>query len=329
MKTIEVKDVSKYFKIYKRQKGLAGTLKALFSNDFEIKKAVDNISFSIQKGELVGFIGPNGAGKSTTIKMLCGILLPSSGEIMVNGRTPFKEREKNAMNIGVVFGQRSQLYWDLPIIETFDLYQKMYRIDENRYQRNLEFYIELLGMEEFLHVPVRQLSLGQKMRANLAIALLHDPEIVYLDEPTIGLDIVAKDKIRNFIREVNREKNITVILTTHDMDDIECICNKLIMIDKGKIIYDGLLSEFKGSYCHESMLIIDAQGGELLIEDPRLKMIKEEGSRKIILYDKRTINSGEAISLITRKNQIVDLTLKEPEIEEVIKKIYEGSIITD
>jgi len=326
MAVIELDNVTKDFKIYKIQKGFSGAIKSLFSREYEIKRAVDNISIHIGKGELVGFIGPNGAGKSTTIKMLCGILVPSSGHISVNGRDPSIEREKNALNIGVVFGQRSQLYWDLPMDETFDLYKKMYRIEDTRFKRNVEFYIDLLDMQEFFRRPVKQLSLGQKMRANIAVALLHDPEIVYLDEPTIGLDIVAKDKMRRFIREVNKEKKTTVILTTHDMDDIELTCNKLIMIDKGKIIYDGMISEFKQTYCHDNMLVIDFQDESSTIEDSRLKVIKVEGNRKTIIYDKRNINSGEAISLITRNNKVNDLILKEPEIEEVVKKIYEESI---
>ena len=323
MAIIELDCVTKDFKINKIKKGFTGAIKSLFSREYDIKRAVDNISINIERGELVGFIGPNGAGKSTTIKMLCGILVPTSGRISVNGRDPSIEREKNAFNIGVVFGQRSQLYWDLPMDETFDLYKKMYRIEEKRFKRNVEFYVDLLDMQEFFRRPVKQLSLGQKMRANIAVALLHDPEIVYLDEPTIGLDIVAKDKMRHFIREINKEKKTTVILTTHDMDDIENICNKLVMIDKGKIIYDGMLSEFKRAYCHDNMLIVDFKDSNFVLEDSRLKVIKVEGNRKTIIYDKREISSGEAISMITRNNIVNDLTLKEPEIEEVVKKIYE------
>lgn len=323
MAIIKLEGVTKDFKIYKIKKGFSGAIKSLFSREYDIKRAVDNISLNIERGELVGFIGPNGAGKSTTIKMLCGILVPSSGQVSVNGRDPSIERAKNALNIGVVFGQRSQLYWDLPMDETFDLYKKMYRIEEGRFKRNVEFYVDLLDMKEFFRRPVKQLSLGQKMRANIAVALLHDPEIVYLDEPTIGLDIVAKDRMRHFIREINREKKTTVILTTHDMDDIENICNKLIMIDKGRIIYDGMLSEFKQAYCHDNALVVDFQDENCIVEDSRLKVIKAEGNRKTIIYDKRNISSGEAISLITRNNTVNDLTLKEPEIEEVVKKIYE------
>ena len=326
MPIIEINNVTKNFKINKIQKGFSGAIKSLLSREYKIKRAVDNISISIEKGELVGFIGPNGAGKSTTIKMLCGILVPSSGQILVDGRDPSVERARNALNIGVVFGQRSQLYWDLPMDETFDLYKKMYRIEDKRFKRNVEFYVDLLDMHEFFRRPVKQLSLGQKMRANIAVALLHDPEIIYLDEPTIGLDIVAKDKIRHFIREINKEKKTTVILTTHDMDDIENICNKLVMIDNGKIIYDGILSEFKRTYCHDNVIIVDFQDLNSVIEDSRLKVVKVEGNRKTIIYDKQDISSGEAISLVTRNNIVKDLMLKEPEIEDVIKKIYEKNM---
>lgn len=221
------------------------------------------ITFSIDKGELVGYVGPNGAGKSTTIKILCGILTPTSGLILVDGRVPYENRKENALRIGVVFGQRSQLFWDLPMGETFELYKRMYRMEERRYKENLAFFIELLDMEEFLNRPVRQLSLGQKMRANLAISLLHDPEIVYLDEPTIGLDVLAKSKIRQFIREVNRQRKTTVILTTHDMDDIEQICDRLIMIDKGQLQFDGRLDDFIRTYSGGYMLIVDLRMKQL------------------------------------------------------------------
>ncbi|MGE5606387.1 MAG: ABC transporter ATP-binding protein, partial [Bacteroidota bacterium] len=244
MAFIEVNQVSKEFQVYIRRKGFGNAVKSLFWRPYEVKKAVENISFRMNQGEVVGYIGPNGAGKSTTIKMLAGILYPTSGEILVNGRIPYENRKENARRIGIVFGQRSQLYWDLPMEETFELYQKIYRIGERQFRQNLDFFVELLDMKEFLRRPVRQLSLGQKMRANLAVALLHDPEIIYLDEPTIGLDVVAKERIRRFIKEVNQEKKTTVILTTHDMTDIEKVCDRIIMIDHGRILHDGPLAGF-------------------------------------------------------------------------------------
>jgi ABC-2 type transport system ATP-binding protein len=324
MAFIEVENVSKEFNIYKRQKGFLNSVKSIFSRQYEMKKAVNDISFSIGRGELVGYIGPNGAGKSTTIKMLTGILVPSSGSIIVDDRVPYINRRGNAMHIGVVFGQRSQLYWDLPMEETFELYKKMYKINDARFKQNVEFYVELLEMKEFLQAPVRQLSLGQKMRANIATALLHDPDTIFLDEPTIGLDVVAKSRIRHFIKEVNREKQTTVILTTHDMDDIDQICNRLIMIDKGKIIYDGTLDSFKKTYSNGFMITADFLENNVQIIDKRLRIIKEEGPRKFILCNKQEINAGEAITLLTRNYNIVDLNIKEPEIEELVRNIYEN-----
>ncbi len=326
MPIITVSNVSKDYKIYKTEKGFVNSLKSIFSRNFEIKNAVNNISLSIEKGELVGYIGSNGAGKSTTIKMLCGILLPTSGEILVNNLIPYKNRQQNALHIGVVFGQRSQLYWDLPMEETFDLYKKMYRIDELQFKRNLEFYIELLNMKEFLRTPVRQLSLGQKMRANLAGALLHDPEIVYLDEPTIGLDVFAKSRIREFLREINKEKKTTILLTTHDMHDIEQICSRIIMIDKGKILYDGSLKQFKSVHSKGmQILVADFENKEIVINDKRLNLIKQEESRKWILFDKEQINAVEAINILTQDNQLIDLNLTSPDIEEIVKNFYDES----
>lgn len=326
MSFIEVNSVTKEFKSYKRQKGFLNSLKSLFYRQYEVKKAVDDITFHIDKGELVGYIGKNGAGKSTTIKMLSGILLPTSGEIIVDGRIPYRERKQNAMHMGIVFGQRSQLYWDLPVEDTFDLFKKMYKISADRFKRNVDFYVELLDMKEFLTRPVRQLSLGQKMRADIAVALLHDPDIVYLDEPTIGLDILAKNKIREFIKEINRQKNTTVILTTHDMDDIEEICNRLIMIDKGSIIYDGSIKELRDLYAEDYVITVDFIDTDAKVMDMRLQVIKQEGTKKTIVCNKKEISVAEAVTLITRSYDITDFELQEPRIEDIIKKIYEKGI---
>ncbi|HBN85911.1 MAG TPA: sugar ABC transporter ATP-binding protein [Clostridiales bacterium] len=325
MSYISVENISKEFKIYHREKGFANIVKSMFARKYSIKKAVENINFSIDKGELVGYVGPNGAGKSTTIKMLSGILIPTSGKITVDGRIPYENRQENAMHIGVVFGQRSQLFWDLPVEDTFDLYRKMYLVDKTKFKRNLEFYTDLLEMKDFIKMPVRQLSLGQKMRANIAIALLHDPEIVYLDEPTIGLDVLAKENIRKFIQEVNKEKKTTVILTTHDMDDIEQICNRLIMIDKGQIIYDGKISDFKKRAEGENVLIVeygDTDPVDFILTDTRIKLLQEEGKRKWFKYCKTEINTAEVISFVTKDRQVQDILLKEPEIEDIVKKMY-------
>lgn len=319
---IEVKNISKEFKIYKREKGFVNGIKSLVKPEYEIKKAVKDISFNIDKGELVGYIGPNGAGKSTTIKMLSGILFPSEGEVLINGKIPHKNRKQNAMDIGVVFGQRSQLFWDLPMDETFELYKKMYKIEDSRYKRNVDFYIELLEMQEFVKTPVRQLSLGQKMRANIAVALLHDPQIVYLDEPTIGLDVVAKDRIRKFIREVNKEKQTTLMITTHDMDDIEQICDRVIMIDKGQKLYDGTIENLKDTYYTGSMLIVDFENEQVKLEHDKIQVVKEEGRRKWLLYRKEEISTTEAIKYITQRYDILELNLSEPDIEDVVREMY-------
>lgn len=327
MSLIQVENVTKEFRIYKREKGFANTVKSLFTRQYEVKRAVNNISFDIEKGDLVGYVGPNGAGKSTTIKMLTGILLPTSGSITVNGALPYANRKENAMHIGVVFGQRSQLYWDLPVEDTFELYKKMYKISDSRFKRNIEFYVELLGLQEFLQKPVRQLSLGQKMRANITVALLHDPEIVYLDEPTIGLDVVAKSRIRHFIREINREKRTTVILTTHDMDDIEQTCNRLIMIDKGTKIYDGTVTGFKESHNRRFMIQVEFACDNVTVNDERFSIAGEEGPSRKFICDKETMGIGEAVTYLTRNYDINDIRIKEPEIEEIVRNVYEKAAL--
>ncbi|MBO9599793.1 MAG: ATP-binding cassette domain-containing protein, partial [Cohnella sp.] len=257
MALIEVTDLIKEYKLNVRKKGLTGAIRSLLVPEFRLKRAVDSISFSIDKGDTVGFIGPNGAGKSTTVKMLTGILAPTSGSVTIGGLSPFKERKKNAMRIGVVFGQKTQLWWDLPVIDTFDLLRHIYRIPASAYKRNLAMFSEMLGLQDFIHVPVRQLSLGQKMRADIAAALLHDPEILFFDEPTIGLDVVAKEKIREFITFVNREKGTTMLFTTHDMDDIERTCNRMIIIDKGTKIYDGTVEDIKRTYGNDRIMVVE------------------------------------------------------------------------
>lgn len=323
MAFIEVESVSKEFRIRKRPKGLGNAFRSVLRPEWETRRAVDDITFSVERGELVGYIGPNGAGKSTTVKMLAGILVPTKGRLEVGGMVPHKNRTANALRMGVVFGQRSQLFWDLPMEETFDLYRKMYRIESVRFKRNVEFFVELLEMKEFLRTPVRQLSLGQKMRADITVALLHDPEVVYLDEPTIGLDVVAKDRIRRFVKAVNAERNTTVILTTHDMEDIARICGRLIMIDRGKIVHDGRISDFMEKFGGEHMMSVEF-AGDPVVTDPRLKVVKREGPRWVILFHRREIGPGEAVSLVARSNAVVDISLKEPNIEEIVRGIYES-----
>lgn len=305
---IEVNHVKRYYKIAKREEGMAKTLQHLFHRRYEIRKAVDDVSFSIQKGEIVGFIGPNGAGKSTTIKMLAGILYPDEGEVVIDGYIPYRQRKQYVGNIGVVFGQKSQLNWDLPLIESFELMKYIYKIPADLYEKNLTKFTRLLDMEAFLHQPVRQLSLGQRMRGDIAAALLHSPKLVFFDEPTIGLDVIAKEKIRNFIINMNETEKTTIIFTTHDLQDIEKVCRRLIIIDSGKKIYDGSLEQIKKLYA-------DIKNIELIYED---------GSKRIKTFDTSKKPMSEIVEQIFSQNEIKDISICEPGIDEIIRDIYEG-----
>ncbi|HWI66488.1 MAG TPA: ATP-binding cassette domain-containing protein [Symbiobacteriaceae bacterium] len=325
---IEVKGLRKEFQIAKRKEGAFGAIRSLFSREYTTKVAVNQVSFAIQPGELVGYIGPNGAGKSTTIKMLTGILVPSGGEVRVRGLVPYEKRVENARQIGVVFGQRTQLWWDLPTIESFELLQHIYKVPADKYQRNMARFKDLLGLEEFLQTPVRQLSLGQRMRADLAAALLHDPEILYLDEPTIGLDVVAKEKIREFIKEINRERGVTVILTTHDMQDIEKICERMILIDKGTVIYDGPVAQIKERFGKLRTLVVDLEpngfGDDLGVEGA--ETVKREGNRFWLRFNRDEISASQLIARVSERYAIRDLTVEEPEIEGIISRIYQEGL---
>lgn len=330
---IEVKHLRKTFRIVRRQAGMMGALRSIFRRDYIEKHAVDDVSFSIGRGEMVGYIGPNGAGKSTTIKILTGILVPTSGTVRVDGIVPYRQRMENARQIGVVFGQRTQLWWDLPTIESFELLRSIYGIPEDRYRRNLSMFTEILGLDQFLDTPVRQLSLGQRMRADLAASLLHEPPILYLDEPTIGLDVVAKEHMRRFIQEINREKNVTVILTTHDMADIERLCQRMILIDHGKIVYDGSLAHIKETYGRERILVVDfdddVDDGDKFVRQlqlPGTSWMRRDGRRHWIRFDRKRLTAGQLIERIGRERAIRDITLEEPEIEAIIRQIYEHGL---
>lgn len=307
---IEVKNVKKYYKIAKQEKGLSSSLKQLFHRRCETKKAVDDISFSIKKGEIVGFIGPNGAGKSTTIKMLSGILYPDEGSIEINGFIPYKQRKEYVKNIGVVFGQKTQLNWDLPLIESFELLKYIYKIPQETYEENIAKFTELLDMEGFIRQPVRQLSLGQRMRGDIVAALLHYPEIVFFDEPTIGLDVVAKEKIREFIRYMNEKEHTTMIFTTHDMQDIEKVCNRLIIIDKGKKIYDGSVAEIRNRYASSKSV-------EVLLEN---------GEKETYTFDVNETPMSQVMEKLFSQYSVKDISICEPEIDGIIRDIYEGGI---
>lgn len=307
---IEVSNVKKYYKIAKRSKGFGASVKGLINRKFEVKKAVDDISFSIKKGEIVGFIGPNGAGKSTTIKMLSGILYPDAGKLKSNGYIPYKQRKQYVKNIGVVFGQKSQLNWDLPLIESFELMKYIYKIPQSKYEENLEKFTGLLEMEDFIEQPVRQLSLGQRMRGDIVAALLHSPEVVFFDEPTIGLDVVAKEKIREFIKYMNETEQTTIIFTTHDMQDIEKVCERLIIIDSGKKIYDGSIEEIKNRYAHLKTI----------------EMLLENGEKVLKTFDVNETPMNEVMEKLFLEHHIKDISICEPEIDGIIRDIYEGRV---
>lgn len=275
---IKVENLSKEFKISKKYPGFKGALRSFFSTEYTIKKAVDDISFEINDGEIVGYIGANGAGKSTTIKMMTGILTPSSGRIIVDGVIPYENREKNAKNIGVVFGQKTQLWWDLPVSETFPLLKDIYGVSDEDYEERMNYFKEILGLDEFFLSPVRTLSLGQRMRADLAAALIHNPKIIYLDEPTIGLDVVVKESVRKAIKDINEKYGTTIILTTHDLNDIEELCNRIIIIDSGKKIYDGELEGVKEQFGYLTTIEIQ------LKDKSNIEKINFARLMEIILY---------------------------------------------
>mgnify|MGYP002508709848 FL=1 len=310
---IEVNNVKRYYKVAKRKEGIENSLKHLLRREYVVKKAVDDISFTIKKGEIVGFIGPNGAGKSTTIKMLSGILYPDDGNVIIDGFVPYKQRKQYVKNIGVVFGQKSQLNWDLPLIESFELMRYIYKIPKDLYEENLQLFTRLLDMEDFINQPVRQLSLGQRMRGDIVAALLHSPKIVFFDEPTIGLDVVAKEKIRNFIKYMNETRQTTIIFTTHDMQDIEKVCQRLIIIDSGKKVYDGSIQEIKDKYASIKNI-------ELLMED---------GSKEVRTFDTSEQPMNQIMSTIFADSQVKDISICEPDIDEIIRDIYEGNGMLD
>ncbi|GAA0821377.1 ABC transporter ATP-binding protein [Clostridium tertium] len=332
---IKVENLSKEFKSNKKYPGFKGAIKSFFSRKYIIKKAVDNISFEIEDGEIVGYIGANGAGKSTTIKMMTGILTPSSGTISINGLIPYEDREKNAKDIGVVFGQRTQLWWDLPLSETFSLLKDIYDVNDKDYKERMEFLNEVLEINEFILSPVRTLSLGQRMRADLAAALLHNPKIIYLDEPTIGLDVVVKEKVRSAIKEINKKYGTTVILTTHDLNDIEELCNRIIIIDNGIKIYDGSLSDIKDIYGYITTIEVQVKslkGNENFDINNEMNISKENLEMKvlenkiIVRFNRIFTNQAEIISKIISNFDVLDFSILETSIEEIIKKIYRKEV---
>jgi ABC-2 type transport system ATP-binding protein len=287
-----------------------------------VVRAVDGVSFEIEAGSLVGYVGPNGAGKSTTVKMLTGILVPSAGRISVAGLDPSRQRIQLARRIGVVFGQRVQLWWDLPLRDSFELLRHIYRVPYERWRTNLDAFTELLELGPFLETPVRQLSLGQRMRGELTAAMLHDPEILFLDEPTIGLDVVAKARVREFLTTVNRERSVTVLLTTHDLSDIERLCRRLLIIDHGRVIYDGGLDALIERYGEERTLIVDLEEPAEPLQVDGARVVRVEGPRQWLRFRRHEVSAAQLTSAVAAQAALVDLAIDEPDIEDVVRRIY-------
>lgn len=344
---IKMTNLNKEFKILKRHEGIKGSIRDLFSRDYQMLKAVDNVTMDIMPGEIVGYLGPNGAGKSTTIKMMTGVLEPTSGEILVNGRVPYENRTRNAQDIGVVFGQRSQLWWALPAIESFRILKEIYQISDKDFKENLEYYDALVGASELYHKPVRQMSLGQRTLCDILAAFLHNPGVVFMDEPTIGLDVSMKSKIRELVGSLNREKGTTIILTTHDMGDVDALCKRIVIIDKGKMIYDNdieHLRKFFGAYrtiriqfhrCAEDFgdEVRKKQAQEvetwlrLRFPDSKSLAVLVEDNWIQILINEDEVRMMEAVNCIQENRQIADMSIQEISTESVIRKIYEGGVV--
>src|SRR5208282_6357016 len=327
--SIHVQDLSKDFRTFRRRPGIWGGLQNLFVRDYQTVQAVDHITFDVTQGEMVGYIGPNGAGKSTTIKMLTGILVPTSGELRVGSYLPWRDRTQYVRTIGVVFGQRTQLWWDIAVVESFHLLRKMYGVSQRDYDERMAVFGEILGLKDYLHTPVRKLSLGERMRCDLAAALLHNPPLLFLDEPTIGLDVVAKDHIRQFLRSINREFRTTVLLTTHDLDDIEELCRRIMIIDHGRVLYDGPLSDLKQRLLRTKQIKFAlkdrAQAGGIAAfcrDGLEAEQVDELTYR--IRFDRVKVSTSDLIRQILAAVEVRDLLIEDEPIEEIVKRIYAG-----
>ena len=322
---IVVENLVKTFRIARRRAGLWGAVRGLARREYREVRALDGIGFRIEPGELVGYVGPNGAGKSTTIKILSGILVPDSGRCEVLGQVPWLERVRYVAQIGVVFGQRTQLWWDLPVIESFELLSSIYRVPQADYERQRDELVELLGVSPLLDTPVRQLSLGQRMRCDLVAALLHAPRLVFLDEPTIGLDATAKLAMRDFVRRLNRERGVTVILTTHDMDDIEALCTRVVVIANGVILCDGTLAELRSRVTRERRLIVHLANGAEEVSDEDARVVERDGERVQLTYDPERVATAELIGRVCARHDVRDLFVENPPIEEIIAELYRSN----
>ncbi|MEE0060719.1 MAG: ATP-binding cassette domain-containing protein [Acutalibacteraceae bacterium] len=333
---IQVENLSKEFKKTIKQPGIIGSVKSLFKPQTEKVLAVDNVSFSVPKGEVLGFIGPNGAGKSTVIKMLTGILTPTSGQCVINGKIPQKDRKNYVREIGVVFGQRTQLWWDLPLQETYSVLKEIYEVPDDKFKQRMAFLNEVLDLETFIKSPVRTLSLGQRMRADIAASLLHSPKVLFLDEPTIGLDVVVKDNIRKAIAQINAEEDTTVILTTHDLSDIELLCKRIVMIDKGKNVFDGNLQELKSKYgqmrelCFETdtTASIEEKLGykhSFNVADDDIELMIDNNTVKV-RFNSSKIAVADMLSHTLSKVNVKDINVKDADIEEIIRRLYKEGV---
>jgi ABC-2 type transport system ATP-binding protein len=340
MKIIEVNGLGKTFRVTKRRSGLFGGLRSIVDPEIKRVEAVHDLSLSIEAGEMIGLIGPNGAGKSTTIKMLTGILVPSEGKMRVAGFDPVRQRRELAQRIGVVFGQRTQLWWDLPLIDSLRLLRHLYRVPEERFIANLTRLRSMLALDEFIETPVRQLSLGQRMRGDLAAAMLHDPALLYLDEPTIGLDVVAKARIREILQQINAERGVTLLLTTHDMDDIEMLCPRMVIIDHGRKLYDGSVEAIRERFGGERALVATLDAAELanLPHDTRgwpildilpngVTLAQVEKPRLWLSFKRDAIPAHDLVTWLGTRYRLRDVTFQEPEIEDVIRRIYEENLL--
>lgn len=318
---IELKNISKTFKVAKRSAGFTEAVKGLFKKDYTYINALQDVSFTINDGEMVGYIGPNGAGKSSTIKIMSGVLTPDSGECIINGRTPWKDRVSHVREIGVVFGQRSQLWWDVPVIDSFELIRDIYKVDKSEYKKTLSSLTELLDIGEIVKTPARQLSLGQRMRCEIAASLLHNPKILFLDEPTIGLDAVSKIAVRDFIKTVNRENKTTVILTTHDMQDIEALTERILLIGKGRILLDGSLSQLKKRNSTHKTVTVDYTGASLPVLENAV-VVKDLNGHGEIVIDTATVTVSQIISQISAAVEVKDISVVGETVDETVVSLY-------
>ena len=334
---IRVENVSKEFKKVVKEAGIKGSVKSLFNRKYETVKAVNDVSFHVPKGEILGFIGANGAGKSTTIKILTGILTPTEGTVEINGQIPYKNRKNYVKEIGVVFGQRTQLWWDLPLVETFSVLQQIYRVEDNAFKERMNFLNEVLELQEFIKSPVRTLSLGQRMRADLAASMIHNPKVLFLDEPTIGLDVAVKNNIRKAITQINEQEKTTIILTTHDLNDIESLCKRIIMIDKGSLVYDGELSEMKaryGNYREVNMSMINNSDLDKMNFTEYFKAdnddikINRDKEKVTIIFDSGKISISDMLEYILHNAQLKDISVNDVNIEEIVCRMY-GKEVAD